>query len=139
MQMYGNIKMVKIKRYGGNNVTSLTRKSKEQTIKDLVSDVDESIANVGIEFDEDTYTLTSKDPLALMTAVCTALSNGGEFVSGTDTTATLRHDAKPYGGNKMTTSTTTPDRCAINSYCPACDTDRCGCEYAASGLSLIHI
>ena len=63
------------------------------TIKDLNPNADASIENVNINItiNGDTATLESTDRMALMIATCTAISNGNcEFVSGTDTSATLR-------------------------------------------------
>ena len=62
------------------------------TIKDLNPNADASIENVNItEGPDSTAILNSTDRMALMTAVCIAISNGHcEFISGTDTSATLR-------------------------------------------------
>ena len=61
------------------------------TIDSITPNAHESIANVNItEIDATTITLESADRMALAIAVCTAITNGCEFVSGTDTTATLR-------------------------------------------------
>ena len=62
------------------------------TIKDLNPNADTSIANVNItEGPDNTAILESTDRMALMTAICIAISNGNcDFVSGTDTSATLR-------------------------------------------------
>ena len=60
------------------------------TINDITPNAHDSIANVEIEIAGTTATLTSTDRMALMIATCTAINNGCEFVSGTDTTATLR-------------------------------------------------
>lgn len=62
------------------------------TIKDLNPNVSDTIANVGIrwEGDAETYVLESEDKIALMTAVCTAISNGADFVSGDDNSAVMR-------------------------------------------------
>ena len=63
------------------------------TIKDITPNADTSIANVSIRQGAtlNIAILESADRMALMTAVCIAMSNGKvDFVTGTDTTATLR-------------------------------------------------
>ena len=67
------------------------------TIKDITPNADTSIANVSIRQGAtlNIAILESTDRMALMVAVCTAIENGSEFVSGTDTTATLRKGEAP--------------------------------------------
>ena len=62
------------------------------TIKDLNPNADASIENVSIRQGEtlNIAILESTNRMALMVAVCTAIENGCEFVSGTDTTATCQ-------------------------------------------------
>ena len=62
------------------------------TIKDLNPNCSDTIADVEVrwEGDADTYVLASEDKIALMTAVCVAINNGADFVSGDDNSAVMR-------------------------------------------------
>ena len=67
------------------------------TIKDITPTPTASIENVSIRQGAtlNIAILESTDRMALMVAVCTAIESGCEFVSGTDTTATLRKGEAP--------------------------------------------
>ena len=61
------------------------------TIKDLIPDVDPSIADVNVRWDgeADKMILESDDREALTVAVCTAIRNGWDFESGDADRATM--------------------------------------------------